>query len=642
MLAGPRDNVREKATAYSKPLEVVMVDGPLYLNSRRYYVAEFVKPDSMVAASLVYDDQTGSFTSDPETIRKVLAAKDLKKLTVADPLFFASGDPSKIILASKYETQNVRNFASFSSITPEERNILEIFLNDYEDVMENVANTSAITQRILYPNQALLINYVLSPPSMEIRLNKQGGEHFSYELFEELVASYQSLYQEYRKLSADLSAFAGELPEYPPGAVIREKWEIQMTRESILEEVGLIEENGNQIKKDIELRQDILQYPFTAQIDEAQKRLGVTPHPRTGFASIFARILSSIKGFFAIFLGIGAFLILFGRDKRPGQGLLPLLLAVTILLGLISSPLTIGAQTVAIPTMQDIISQKIEIGERIQYRNLAEGLEDAVVEDLLNGFRLVLKGETVEVSGPYLYYQKPYYFFDIQKDGASTGYGFLVDAESLRLVGDQRQAYQLLKTLLFSKLLVESPLYIGENPDLVERKSRETLESPLDLFLTNLSANMRRGAELEKKIIESPDFETLLELTERYVEAFILIQNINQLVSEKDAEILTGGFSRKLYLLDAYSRATRGLSSQEFLQGRSAQYRGRTLNRLPLIEELSFMGMNPSKAQVAHDLASDLIYDNTYIWRKGRVANPALFARLSFKEGTFTLPESTL
>jgi hypothetical protein len=53
------------------------------------------------------------------------------------------------------------------------------------------------------------------------------------------------------------------------------------------------------------------------------------------------------------------------------------------------------------------------------------------------------------------------------------------------------------------------------------------------------------------------------------------------------------------------------------------------------------MGLKPSKAQVAHDLTSDLIYDNVYIWRKGTITNPAIFARLAFREGTFTVPKST-
>ena len=92
--------------------------------------------------------------------------------------------------------------------------------------------------------------------------------------------------------------------------------------------------------------------------------------------------------------------------------------------------------------------------------------------------------------------------------------------------------------------------------------------------------------------------------------------------------------------LEAYGRVIKGLSADEYLEARRGQYRGRSLNRLPLMQQLAGMGMNPSKAQVVHDLTSDLIYDNTFLWHYGRVEDPNLFARLSFKEGTYTLPAS--
>lgn len=617
-----------------------MVDGPIYVNGNSYYVADYVEPDSRVAASLVFDSLSGTFISDPEMIRKVLATKDLKKLTVADPLFYGAGDPAQIIEASKYETQNVRNFASFSSITPEEGNILEIFLEDYEDVMEDVANVSVLTQDILYPDDAIEVTYLVSPPAIDVQL-KEGfsGGHFSYEGFEALVSSYETLRHNYRKLSSDLAAFAGGLPEYPPGTVIREKFEVQVTKEGILEEVRLIEENGEQIKSDIDLRKDILSYSYEEQIKEAQKRLGVNPLPSAGILSAIARVLVKIKTLIFGLFGIGAFFLITGR-RRPPRQRFHIFLIGFVLAGLLMPALSYSAVVGDIPTMDELISQKVEAKEAIPYTNLASDLTDSEVEGLLFGFRLVLKGESVEVRGPYTHYGEPYYFFDIKKDGISTGNGFLVDAEKLRLVGDQRQAFQLLKTLLFADLLKKRPLYKGADAEHIQEQAKATLKSPLDIFLTNLSLNVAEGIALEEELIENPDFEILLNLTGHYIEAYVLIQNIRQLVDEKEAEKLTAGFSKKLYLLDTYSRATRGLSTQEYLQGRMAQYRGRTLNRLPLITQLSLMGLRPSKAQVAHDLTSDLIHDNIYLWRKGRVTNPNIFARLSFREGTFTVPQS--
>jgi hypothetical protein len=624
VIADVRGDIREKGIEYTKPLEVIMVDGPFFVEGRRYYIAEFIKPNSNIAASLVYDESSSTFETAPQIIKKVLATKDLKKLTVADPLFFALGEPENLITASKYETQNVRNFASFSSITSEEQNILNVFLKDYENTMEDVANVSLITQNILYPGDALEINHIVSPPTLDIKL-KESREmgHFSFEGFETLISSYETLYHDYRKLSADLSAFGGGLPEYQPGAIIREKWEVQITKEGILEEVMLIEENGETINAEIELRKGILTYPYEEQITESIKRLGVNPQPPPNrVTSLLSGIFGKIKTFFIGLFGLGALLFINKKKRPPEKKSLRVLLTFTFFVGLFAPTLSYSIEFKGVPTMEDIISQKVETDELIPYTNLATGIDNTTAEELLGGFPLMFKGENAEIRGPYNYYKKPYYYIDIKKEDVSTGHGFLVDAEKLRLVGDQRKAFQLLKTLVFSELLNKKPLYIGEEPDLINKKAKETLESPLDLFLTNLSLNVREGIALEKKLKENPDFEILLNLTENYVEAFVLINNINQLVSGKDTEKLTGGFSHKLYLLDAYSRATRGLSSQEFLLGRVSQYRGRTLNRLPLISQLSFMGLRPSKAQVAHDLTGDLIYDNVYLWRMGTNTNP--------------------
>jgi hypothetical protein len=292
--------------------------------------------------------------------------------------------------------------------------------------------------------------------------------------------------------------------------------------------------------------------------------------------------------------------------------------------------------------MNELISQKVGANEEIPYANNAFNLSNRSVEELLYGFRLFLKGESVDVRGPYLHYEKPYYFFDVKKEGASTGNGFLVDAEKLRLVGDQRQAFQLLKTLLFTDFLKQNQLYKDSDGEFIKEQARKTLQSPLDSFLTNLSSNVMRGAFLETELIENPDFETLLNLTENYVEAFVLIQNIHHLVGESEANKLTGGFSENLFRLDAFSRAIKGLSTQGYLIGRMAQYRGRALNRLTLIQQLYFMGLQPSKGQVAHDLTSDLVHDNIYLWRVGKVTNPNLFTRLAFREGTHTEPQSAL
>jgi hypothetical protein len=37
-----------------------------------------------------------------------------------------------------------------------------------------------------------------------------------------------------------------------------------------------------------------------------------------------------------------------------------------------------------------------------------------------------------------------------------------------------------------------------------------------------------------------------------------------------------------------------------------------------------------------------MVYDNVYLWQRGNINNPAIFARLAFREGTFTQPRSAL
>ncbi len=632
MSADSRDVVRQAGFQYAKPLEAVMVDGPFYVEGMPYYVADYIAPDTNIAASLVFDPSGSSFITDRATIRKTLATKDLKRLTIIDPLFYGYGDPDNIVRASKYETQSVRNFAGFSSITTEERNILEIFLNDYENVMADVSNISFLTQKMLYPQSSLEIDYVVSPPAINISLTAEfDGGVFSYEGFEALISSYNTLYRNYLKLASDLAAFGGGLPEYQPGAIIREKWDVQMTKESIIQEILLVEENGVEIEKDIGLREQILKHGYDSEIEKVDERLGRERRHKNVFLGVLARI----KNLFMLFLGITLISMMLKKEKS-----LYILLIALVTSGIILPHATYSISNEKIPSLSELVSGKVDLDENIPYTNHAINLTDRDVEEILKGFRLILKGESVDVRGPYRHYGAPYYFVDIQKNLTSTGNGFLVDADNLRLVGDQRQAFQLIKTLLIAGLVRDAPLYQDVSQDIISARATETLESPLDLFLTNLSTNVREGSELEKQLIEEPDYEILLKLAMHYVEAYFLLHSLESLVSEDHAMNLTDGFSKNRFLLDGYARASIGLTTEDYLIGRLSQYRGRTLNRIPLIMQLSAMGLRPSKAQVAHDLTSDLIHDNIYLWRKDKVTDPVLFARLAYREGIATTPKS--
>lgn len=619
------DVVREAGKEYAKFREKLMIDGPFYVEDRPYYIVDYMFKED-VKGSLVYDLTYRQFVTDKEIMRKAFATRDLRSLTMWDPLFYAIGDSSKIPLAAKYETQNVRNFAAFSTITDEERDLLETFLEDYEKLARSIAETSELTNSILYPEGGVKFAYSRSPPNILIEIDEskaRGG--FSYEAFAQLIDAYDRVYSNYQDLIFDLKSFAGGLEEYPPGAVIREKWEVEMTKEGLLQEINLVDQNGQALNNEIGLRRDILSYPYETQIKDAEERLG-KKRGICGPTSILILTLVSL-------------LVLSYFRRRPPKPpfFIPLFLTTAILLW-VATPVLSQGSTFEVPTAEELISQKISDVDKVPIEILAEGIDEGTARDLLRGFRLIMEGEGVYVRGPYYYYGRPNYLFDIVKDGESTGKGFLVDASALRLVASQRMAFQLLKTRFLADMIERKPLYRDVDAKAIAKEA-EGAEPPLGVFLTNLTENIEAGKKFEEDLITRPDFETVMNLTKIYVQGYITLQNIERAAPSSDARAVTHGFLNEKVWLEAYARTMMGLSADEYLEGRRAQYTGRTLNRLPLMATLSAMGMSPSKAQVVHDLSSDLIYDNIFLWRLGKVKDPNLFARLAFKEGTFTLPK---
>lgn len=600
-----------------------MVDGPFYLADRPYYVIDYMLRGES-KGSLVYDPTLKEFVTDSEVMRKVFATRDLKTLTLWDPLFYAIGDYTKIPLAAKYETQNVRNFAEFAILTEEEQRQLDLFLEDYEKLSEDIAECSKVTNSILYPKEAYSFKYSRSPPNILIEIYETSARgHFSYEGFQQLLKIYDKIYSDYLQLGLDLNAFAGGLEEYPPGTTIREKWEIVVTKESILKEIELANMNAQKLDSEISVRKDILSWDYRDRISMAKERLGIEEVPRAPKKGICGPT-------FVLLIALTLIFLLYKRRL-----ILPILLTGAVL-ALISTPIL--SQEFRIPTPEELISQKVTSPEEVSIEIAATGIDEATAKEVLRGFPLFLKGESVVVRGPYYYYGEPNYIFDIVKGKEPTGYLFLVDAVNFRLIGDQRKAFQLQKARFLADLIEGKPLYQGANIEAIAEEAEKATTPPLDMFLSNLTENIREGKKLEQEMVERPDFETLKELTKHYIQGFILLQNIERLTSPSEAMKLTHGFSERMLWLEAYGRVSRGLSADEYLEARRSQYRGRTLNRLPLMQQLAGMGMLPSKAQVVHDLTSDLLYDNIFIWHLEKVEDPALFARLAFKEGTFTMP----
>jgi hypothetical protein len=619
------DTVREAAAGYAEG-EVVMVDGPFYVDLRSYYVIDYMLM-SEVKASLAYDLTSKQFVTDDETMRKVFATKDLKNLVVWDPLFYAIGNHTKIPLAAKYETQNVRNFAEFASLTEGERAQLDTFLESYENLFEDIAECSRLTNSMLYPEEAYLFEYSRAPPNIVVEIYKSSERgSFSYEGFQQLIDSYEQVYSGYLQLGLDLSAFAGALEEYPPGTTIREKWEVVLTKEGILEEVELVGANSQVLDNKIAVRKDILSWPYDAQISTARDRLGLPSAGET----------KKVCGPTSILLISLAFLFLLrGRKKLLGPSIFILLTSI-FLVGIAASSSS-GSE---VPRYQDLISQKITNASAVKIEISAEGMDNGTARDIVEGFPLLLEGESVIFRGPYYYSGNPNYIIDIIKEGEPTGYLILIDGTTYRLVASQRTAFQLQKARFLADMIEGKALYQDADASALAGEAEKTDIPPLKLFLTNLSINAREGKELEQNHTEKPDFETARDLAQHYIRASVLLRNIERATSSEEAKAITHNFSEQMLWLEAYGRVIKGLSADEYLESRRSQYRGRSLNRLPLMQQLGPMGMSPSKAQVVHDLTSDLIYDNTFLWHLGKVEDPALFARLAFKEGTFTLPAS--
>ena len=617
------DTLREAGANYIQG-EVMMIDGPLYVNDQPYYVIDYMLLGE-VRASLVYDSASKRFVTDNEIMRKVFATKDLKSLVIWDPLFYAIGDYTKIPLAAKYETQNVRNFAGFASLTGEERAQLNTFLEDYEKLARDIAECSRITNSILYPEETYLFEYSRSPPNIVVEIYGSSARgHFSYEGFEQLLGIYDKIYSDYLQLGLDLNAFAGGLEEYPPGTTIREKWEVVLTKEGILKEIELVGANGQVLDDEIAVRGDILSWPYDTRIDTARERLGITEEEE-GVKKVYGPLL-------ILLIGLAVLFLLRFRRKLLGPSVF-IFLAAMILAGTAAS-----LSSSSIPSYEELISQKITNVSQVQIEISAEGIDEETARDILEGFPLLLEGEGIIVRGPYYYDGQPNYIMDIVKDGEPTGYLFLIDGTTHRMVGSQRTAFQLQKARFLADMIKGKALYQDVNISALAEEAEKTDIPPLELFLTNLTINAEEGKGLEQTHIERPDFETVRELAQHYLRAFVLLQNIERVTSPTEAKAITHNFSEQMLWLEAYGRVTKGLSADEYLESRMGKYRGRSLNRLPLMMDITATGINPSKAQVVHDLTSDLFYDNTFLWHLGKVEDPNLFARLAFKEGTFTLP----
>ncbi len=606
--------IRQAGMEYAKYGEEVMVDGPFYLGERPYWTLDYVKRGE-AQASLVYDPSIGQFVTNDFIMRRVFAVKEFKNITAVDPLFYAVGDPTAIALGAQYQTQNIRNFAAFAPLTEDENAALERFLADYEKTAQDMVECIRLTNSLLRPGVTIKVNYEDYPLNLLIE-TQSTEDHFSYEGCQQLVDAYDAVYADYSKLVPDLDGFVGSVEDIPPGTVIREKWGVKITKESILEEVDLVSTNGQTMKTEIDLRKGILNGDYADQIATARDRLQIKDTLSLKVGVILAALI----------------IILVLRYLRKRQKFLPVLLATMILLTF-AAP----AMSIVIPSPEELLSQKVTDPSQVSIQIFAKGMDNEMARDVVEGYPLILKGEEVYVSGPYYHEGQAYYLFDIVDDGVPTGDLLFADAITLRKVGSYRIVDRLMKTFFLNGMVRQRPLYQNVDPNLLEDEAMRTNESSVAVFLVRLAENVREGKELEQSLIITPDFETARDLARQYKRASILLQKMEQLMSSDEAERITHDFSTEATWLEAYALVMQYTVTDDYLKVCQARYRGRSLNRIPMMQELEAAGLSPSKLQVVHDLNTDLIYGSPFLWRLGKMESP-LFVSMPRKMGEFSLP----
>ena len=609
------DIVRQAGAEYAMAGEGVLVEGPFYVGENPYYIVDFIKKGE-ARASLVYDIKELQFVAKRDTLRKVFGMRAFKNVTSSDPLFYAVGEPGVIPLAAKYDTQNVRNFAEYSPLDQSELEALDVFLGDYERMAERIADTIEVTNGLLRPGVDIGVSYEGYP--LRILVEKRDAEgRFSYKGCQELLDSYEEVYSVYSEMTADLKTFTGPMDDLPPGHVIREKLHIKITKESILGEVDLAYQNGEEIRGQIDMRRDLLEGDYETGIKSAESRLLREESNNTKIGIIIG--------------ALALVLLLRLLRGRPGSAV-PVFL-IFMILPAYAAP----SPDLAIPTPEELLADQVRDTTTVEIKIFTEGVDNVTARGIIAGYPLILEGESVYVGGPYYDEGAAYYLFDVVDDGVPTGSLILVDAPTLHKVGSYRIMDRLVKTSFLTSMVQERPLYQSVDEKLLEDEALSAKDSSIAVFLARLAENIKDGKELEASLVETPDFETARDLGRNYRKGFILLEKLSQVASPAEVVELTHGFSEEGALLEGYYLAMRYPITDDFLQISQSRYRGRCLNRIPMMKELSAAGLSPGKPQVAHDLSTDLIYGNSLIWRLGKIEQP-YFASLPRKVGEVSSP----
>jgi len=609
--ASDAGEVRSAAVQYAKAGEVILAEGPFYLEGREYWIADFVKK-AEVQASIVYDAESRTLVKNRDTMRKVFGTRAMKNATQSDPLFYAVGEPWKIVNAAPYEMQNVRNFAAFVPITAEEQAQLETFLQSYRTLVEGVAQSIEVTDAILNPKVEIRMDYSEYPPKVDIKPRQGGEEHFSYEGFRGLLETYDGLMEGYWVLTEQLEAFVGDTSTIPTGTVIRQKWGIKVTKESILEEVALARKNGEALQGELDYRRELLEGEHREEVRKAEDRLGVTQMFRIKLGIIAALVLAA------------AFLRLSRRKRGKAAAV-----AAIVLFTAATLPVAVPQE---VPSVWDIMEGQITSTAEVDIEVLATGINESTVRQIIRYYPMILEGEDVKVLGPYYEEGQGYYIFDIVDGGMPTGNLIVVEYPSMHMTGSYRIVGRLMKTYLFRNLILEEPLYAEIDADKIGEAAIANDDSTLAVYLARLAVNVREGQALEENLSAVPEFNTARELARHYRQAHVIIGKMAQLVPERELDSLSQGLSKETDLLEAYYLIMKYTITDDYPLVAASRYRGRALNRIPMMQELAAYQMAPSKLQLVHDMSTDLFYGNDFCWRLGKL-EPPLFVSLPRQRG---------
>lgn len=566
------DSLREEASTDAD--DIIMVDGPFYVDDKPYYTLDFMQAGKSRETKVYGENlkETGG-----RTARKVLAVRDMKYILIADPLFYAPGDYDLIVQAAEYDIQNARNVAELSEITAEERAKIEEYFEHYRQTARDVAEVSRITGEILYPSGALEIKDEGSPRAYEISLDTSKTGYYSYEGFEELVSAYEKTVEDYRVMVADLKAYS-----------------------DVRAFAG--QDKTDEMLDNLSSHVDALGVKVLVR-GELIRELG---RPSLCGPS-FVLLLSVIPP-------------LLRRSRRA----LPLAIALILPLTMLAASGWSAEET--IPTPDELALQIEDIENVPIYIDTREGadIDSQTVRNILredpSAAYSILKGESVTVIGPYHYYGQTWYILEISENGEPAI--VFVKADTLDLVRNQGMANQILKAVRVAKTLEEDPIYTSKSALDVRKHLSAQLslmdsDDPARPFIEQEISNLETGEDLEKQLIEEPDFETLDKLNENLLQGFIILSDIERITSKEEAADLTSGFTVNIPRIETIVIISTGLTAGEHYVGKKARYKKRSLIKFPVLKGLAEAGERPSKGYfLSYYIIKDTIYDNELIYQR--------------------------